>query len=72
MTVSTTYAVSGMTCQHCVQSVTDELTKLHAVEGVEVDLASGAVTVTSAAPLDVAVVSAAVDEAGYDLVDGTA
>lgn len=72
MTVTTTYSVTGMSCQHCVDAVTAELDKLDQVSGVEVDLRSGAVTVTSSGPLDRAVVAAAVDEAGYDLVETTA
>lgn len=64
----TTYQVQGMTCDHCVRAVTGELTSLDGVTGVDVDLASGAVRVTSDAPLDEAAVRAAVDEAGYELV----
>lgn len=67
MPLSTTYAVPGMSCQHCIDSVTKELVKVEGVAGVEVDLAAGSVTVTSAAPLDLEVVRAAVDEAGFDL-----
>ncbi|MEV8517309.1 cation transporter [Dactylosporangium sp. NPDC051484] len=62
-----TYTVTGMTCGHCVQSVSSELGKLDGVQNVQVDLASGAVTVTSQAPLDDAAVRAAVDEAGYQV-----
>lgn len=70
MTV-TTFHVEGMTCGHCVNSVTEEVGKVAGVHGVEVDLASGAVTVTTSAPLDWTLVDAAVTEAGYTLV-GTA
>lgn len=63
----TVYSVKGMTCGHCVNSVTAEVGKLDGVTGVRVDLASGAVTVTSVSPLDEAAVAAAVDEAGYEL-----
>ena len=66
MTTST-YTVVGMTCGHCVASVTEELTEVPGVDAVQVDLASGLVTLTSAAPLDDARVRAAVDEAGYQL-----
>ncbi|MFC4118318.1 heavy-metal-associated domain-containing protein [Nonomuraea zeae] len=66
MTV-TTYQVEGMTCGHCVSSVTEEVGKVAGVSGVEVDLASGAVTVTSQEPLDRTVIDAAVVEAGYEL-----
>ncbi|MEV6931548.1 cation transporter [Dactylosporangium sp. NPDC051485] len=62
-----TYTVTGMTCSHCVQSVTSEIGKLDGVQNVQVDLASGAVTVTSAQALDDAAVRAAVDEAGYEV-----
>jgi copper chaperone CopZ len=63
-----TYTVAGMTCGHCVASVTEEVTAIDGVTGVHVDLATGTVTVTSAAPLAEADVRAAVDEAGYQLV----
>ncbi|MET8355014.1 MULTISPECIES: heavy-metal-associated domain-containing protein [unclassified Micromonospora] len=64
-----TYQVNGMTCGHCVNSVSTEISAIAGVRDVQVDLASGQVTVASEAPLDPAAVRAAVDEAGYDLVD---
>jgi copper chaperone len=67
MSTTATYRVSGMTCDHCVKAVTDELTAVPGVTGVEVDLASGDVTVTSDQPVDHARVEAAIDEAGYEL-----
>ncbi|WP_199444562.1 heavy-metal-associated domain-containing protein [Umezawaea beigongshangensis] len=67
MSVSTTYTVTGMTCQHCISSVTEELTELDGVTGVAVELDSGAVTVTSERELDRAEVASAVTEAGYQL-----
>ncbi|MGW5668425.1 heavy-metal-associated domain-containing protein [Micromonospora sp. NPDC003776] len=67
-----TYTVTGMTCEHCVRAVTDELSALPGVEEVRVDLAAGTATVTSAEPLPVESVRAAVDEAGYDLAGGVA
>ncbi|MDY7086506.1 MAG: cation transporter [Actinomycetota bacterium] len=69
MAVTSTYTVTGMTCGHCVQAVTGELSALPGVDGVQVDLASGAVTVTSEAPLEDEAVRAAVDEAGYELAN---
>ena len=63
-----TYAVAGMTCDHCVNAVTGELTRLPGVKAVAVDLTEGLVTVDSAGPLDDAAVREAVDEAGYTLV----
>ncbi|MCP9952062.1 MULTISPECIES: heavy-metal-associated domain-containing protein [Actinomadura] len=64
---TTTYTVSGMTCGHCVSSVTEEVEQITGVTGVDVDLPSGKVTVTSQTPLDDARVQAAVEEAGYQL-----
>ena len=64
---SKTYTVTGMTCGHCVASVTEELTALDGVTDVAVDLPTGAVTVTSTGSLDEAQVRAAVEEAGYQL-----
>jgi copper chaperone CopZ len=63
-----TYTVSGMTCTHCVMSVTEEITAMDGVTDVAVDLSTGAVAVTSDRPLDQAQVRAAVEEAGYELV----
>lgn len=61
------YTVTGMTCAHCVNSVSTEIGKLGGVSDVQVDLSSGTVTVTSDQPLDDAAVHAAVDEAGYEV-----
>jgi copper chaperone len=62
-----TYTVSGMTCAHCVMSVTEEITAIDGVTDVAVDLPTGAVAVTSEHPLDETRVRAAVEEAGYEL-----
>ena len=64
---ATTYFVPGMSCEHCRVAITGEVSKLDGVSGVDVDLASGAVTVTSAQPLEMATVRGAVEEAGYQL-----
>lgn len=64
---STTYTVKGMTCGHCVSSVKTEIGKIDGVTSVDVDLASGAVRVDSAAPVADSDIVAAVDEAGYEL-----
>ena len=64
-----TYQVTGMTCDHCVRAVTTELVLLEGVRSVDVDLAQGAVTVTSDGPLDREEVREAIDEAGYALAD---
>ncbi|GAA3736367.1 heavy-metal-associated domain-containing protein [Micromonospora maritima] len=67
--METTYQVRGMTCGHCVTAVSTELSALPGVTDVQVDLATGRVAVTSQNPLDADAVRAAVDEAGYDLVE---
>ncbi len=69
---TTTVHVVGMTCSHCVSAVTQELRILDGVQDVSVDLVAGGtstVQVTSDDPLDDSAVRAAVDEAGYDVVD---
>ncbi|HEY8478397.1 MAG TPA: heavy-metal-associated domain-containing protein [Spirillospora sp.] len=62
-----TYTVTGMTCSHCVSSVTEEVEQIAGVTGVDVDLQTGRVTVTSETPIDDAAVKNAVEEAGYRL-----
>jgi len=62
-----TYTVTGMTCDHCVRSVTEEVSALDGVTGVSVDLPTGNVTVASDKEVGVAEVRAAVEEAGYQL-----
>lgn len=67
MSETNTYTVTGMTCDHCVASVHEEVGEVPGVSDVDVDLASGRVVVTSESPLDDAAVRAAVEEAGYKL-----
>ena len=63
-----TYLVKGMTCQHCAAAVTEEISELSGVTGVDVDVESGRVVVHSDSLLDTIAVAAAVTEAGYELV----
>ena len=68
-----TYAVTGMTCEHCVRAVTGELTRLAGVSEVNVGLVPGgesAVTVTSHALLTREAVIGELDEAGDDHLAG--
>jgi copper chaperone len=70
-TVSTTVNVSGMTCGHCVSSVSEELESLAGVETIAVDLNSGGistVTITSTGALSSSEIGEAVAEAGYLVV----
>ena len=64
-------SVDGMTCGHCVMSVSEELSEIPGVKNVEVILNSGdtsKVTVLTDTPLDDAALSDAVSEAGFTLV----
>jgi len=61
------YPVLGMTCDHCVRAVRDELAALDGVAAVDVELSTGRAVVTSDRPLPVEAVRAALDEAGYEL-----
>ncbi|SEC81216.1 heavy-metal-associated domain-containing protein [Streptomyces sp. TLI_105] len=63
----TVYAVSGMTCGHCKSSVTKSVSALDGVISVDVDVAGGLVTVTTGGEPDDAAITAAVDDAGYEL-----
>ena len=67
MNETRTYSVTGMTCAHCVSSVTEEVNELPGVETVDVALDTGTLTITSSQPLDDDAVRAAVEEAGYQL-----
>lgn len=67
MTIST-FQVDGMTCAHCERSVTEEVTSIAGVTGVDVSAATGVLTVESASTIDDALVLAAVEEAGYSAV----
>jgi copper ion binding protein len=69
---STTLHVSGMTCDHCVRAVTEEIAAIDGVDAVDVDLVAGgasSVVVHSTRPVSAAEFAAAVDEAGYELAD---
>ena len=70
MSIETTYAVSGLTCGHCVSSVTEQVIKLDGVDDVRIELVKGGLStvhVSSASALSREAVAAAVDEAGYVL-----
>ena len=71
MTHTATYHVAGMTCAHCVQAVTDEVSALPGVRDVDIELFAGGtsvVTVVSSPPLPEQTVRDAIAEAGYELV----
>ncbi|MCY9787193.1 cation transporter [Nocardiopsis sp. EMB25] len=61
------YEVDGMSCGHCVNAITKEVTGVANVSDVKVDLETRKVTVTSEGPVEDAAVRAAIDEAGYEV-----
>lgn len=63
---ATTYDVKGMTCDHCVRAVTEEIGAVEGVASVDVNLAEGKAVVVGDA--DPEAVRAAVDEAGFEVV----
>jgi copper chaperone CopZ len=72
MSTTTTYSVTGMSCGHCENSITSEVSGLPGVTEVAADAKAGTVTISSLAPLDEEALRAAVDEAGYELVGRSA
>ena len=73
MSTTATYRVTGMTCDHCVRAVTDEVSAIPGVRDVEVALVPGGestVRVVSEDALAEDTVREAVDEAGYQLAGG--
>ncbi|GHD13337.1 heavy-metal-associated domain-containing protein [Zhihengliuella salsuginis] len=75
MSNTLTVSISGMTCGHCVASVTEEIESIAGVDSVDVALNAGGTstaTITSVRDLDEAEVSEAVAEAGYTLVSNNA
>ncbi|MDT7658626.1 MAG: hypothetical protein QOF38_3341 [Pseudonocardiales bacterium] len=65
----TTVTVTGMTCEHCARSVTEELSAVSGVHTVEVTVSSGKVTISSDRELSGAEIASAIDTAGYSLAD---
>ena len=68
---TTQFAIHGLTCGHCVAAVEDEISALPGVRDIRIDLVAGGTStahVDSDSPLEVDVVRAAVDEAGYTLL----
>jgi copper chaperone CopZ len=59
--------VHGMTCDHCKASVKSALGRLPGVRAVQVNLATGKVTIASDQELDEALLRRVIEEIGYDL-----
>lgn len=70
-TTTTTFGVTGMTCDNCVRHVTEELEQIDAVKSVSIELVTdGAsqVTVVSDDEIPTDTLRHAIDEAGYSIV----
>jgi len=67
MSITVEVKVVGMTCGHCVNAVTEEVSAVAGVDSVNVDLESGNVTIISETSLDLDEVEAAIVEAGYSV-----
>jgi copper ion binding protein len=65
MAATNEFTVHGMTCDHCVMSVTEEVAEVAGVDTVDVDLASGRLAVTGSG-FSEEEIKAAVEEAGYE------
>jgi copper ion binding protein len=63
-----TFRVEGMTCDHCRNAVTTEVSAVPGVQVVTVDIEAGTVTVSADQPIDQSDIAAAVAEAGYTLL----
>jgi copper ion binding protein len=66
--MSVSLEVQGMSCEHCVASITSAVSALPGVTGVDVALAAGTVRVEGTA--DRQAVTAAIEDAGYDVASG--
>jgi copper chaperone CopZ len=62
------FVVAGMTCSHCEHAIVAEVEQLPGIVAVAADAVAGTVTIESTRELDRGEISAAVIEAGYELV----
>jgi copper ion binding protein len=67
MSTVSTFTVGGMSCRHCVSSVTSAVTAIDGVTDVAVDLERGIVAVTGSRSLDAEAVATAIEAAGYEV-----
>lgn len=65
---TTTWQVQGMTCQHCVRAVTEEVSSIDGVREVEVHLETGRMDIDSDVAITAEAMAEAVERAGYELV----
>jgi len=63
--------VKGMSCQHCVMSVTKALSQLEGIKNVQVDLAKGEVRFDNAKSIGADRIQKAIIDAGYEIVSNS-
>jgi len=66
--MATTLKVKGMSCQHCVMSVTKALNQLNGVQNVQVDLGKGEVRFENTKAVATDQIVKAITNAGYEVV----
>ncbi|MGA2518277.1 MAG: copper ion binding protein [Thermodesulfobacteriota bacterium] len=66
--MATSLKVKGMSCQHCVMSVTKALGQLDGVKNVRVDLAKGEVQFDNTKEVASNRIEKAISDAGYEVV----
>jgi copper chaperone len=66
--MAATLKVKGMSCQHCVMSVTKALSQLDGIKNVQVDLAKGEVRFNNTKEVASSRIAKAIEEAGYEVV----
>ena len=70
--MGTILKVKGMSCQHCVMSVTKALNQLEGIQNVQVDLQKGEVRFDNTKALALNRISKAIEEAGYEVISQSA
>ena len=66
--MSTTLKIKGMSCQHCVMSVTKALNQLNGIKNVQIDLATGEVRFDNTKEVSSNRIAKAIEDAGYEVV----
>jgi copper chaperone len=64
--------VKGMSCQHCVMSVTKALNQLEGIQNIQVDLQKGEVRFDNTKALVSNLIEKAIEEAGYEVISQSA
>ena len=66
--MASTIKVKGMSCQHCVMSVTKALGQLEGIKKVQVDLAKGEVSFDNLKEIASSRIEKAISDAGYEVI----